>query len=234
MKTKILFLSLLLMGIFTVNTVQAEDEERNVAVFSEIGLNIPATLYLTQGSTQELRIVAKPSTLEDIITEVKGRRLTIRFPNKNIFKQNFNPGKIEIYLTVPEVDALGISGSGDIISGELTSRILEMVVSGSGNVKIEKLDSKKVKASISGSGNINIGSGGVAEELVVTISGSGNFNGKDFEAEEVSVRTSGSGNCSVMSNGSLKARVLGSGNITYVGNPAIDATIAGSGKVKEI
>lgn len=234
MKTKVLFLSLLILGIFTVSSLKAEEESRDVAAFSEIGLNISAKLYLTQGAEQSIRIVAKESTIDDIITEVNGRRLVIRFPNKNIFKRNFNPGKVEIYITVPEVGAIGVSGSGDVVVKALRARILEMAVSGSGNIDIDKLDSKKVKAAISGSGNINVGKGGVADELAVSISGSGNFNGKGFEATEVTVRTSGSGNASVKSNGSVNARVAGSGNIYYGGNPSIDASVAGSGKVKKM
>lgn len=226
-------MSLMLLGIFTVNQAKAE-EERKVAAFSEISLNVPAKLYLEQGSTQSLRIEASESTLEEMITEVKGRRLIIRFPNKKFFQRNYKPGKIAIYIKVPEVDALAVSGSGDIVAKALESRILEMAVSGSGNIGIDKLDSEKVKASISGSGNINIGDGGVADELGVSISGSGNFDGSDFEAEEVTVHTSGSGNCKVYSNGSVRARIAGSGNIYYGGNPAIDATVAGSGKVKKM
>ncbi len=234
MKTKFLFLSLFLLGIFTFNTVTAEEEKRDISAFSEISLGIEAKLYLTQGSSQSVRVVAKSSTLEDIITEVKNRKLTIRFPNKNIFKRNYNPGKIDIYITVPDISALGVSGSGNIIIEDLESRILDLSVSGSGDIDIDDLDTEKLKASISGSGNISVGEGGIAEELSVSISGSGNFSGKQFEADKVTVRTSGSGNCSVTSNGSIKASIAGSGNIYYSGNPSIDASVAGSGKVKKM
>lgn len=234
MKTRILFLSLLVLGLFAMNTAKAEEEKRNVPTFSEISLKVSAKVYVSQGSEQSVKIMAKSSTLDELITEVKGRRLYIRFPNKNIFQRNFNPGKIEIHITVPEVDALAVSGSGDIYIEDLESRILDLAVSGSGNIDIEDLDSKRVKASISGSGNIGIEEGGVAEELSVSISGSGNFNGKGFEAEKVTVHTSGSGNCSVRSNGSVKARIAGSGNIYYGGNPSIDASVAGSGKVRKM
>uniref|UniRef100_UPI0032171A55 head GIN domain-containing protein n=1 Tax=uncultured Draconibacterium sp. TaxID=1573823 RepID=UPI0032171A55 len=234
MKTKILFLSLLIVGIFIVSQVRAEEEKRDVAVFSEISLNVPGKVYLEQSNKQSVRIVAKQSTLDDIITEVKGRKLIIRFPGKNIFNRSFKPGNIEIYISVPEVDALGVSGSGNILAEDLEARIINLAVSGSGNIEIDDLDSKKVKGSISGSGNINIGNGGVAEELSVSISGSGNFNAKSFEADQVTVHTSGSGTCTVFSNGSVKARVAGSGNIYYKGNPSIDSSVAGSGKVRKM
>jgi len=233
MKTKILILSLIVLGIFIINPVQAEEEERNVATFSEISFKVPGTLHLTQGDEQSVKIVAKVETLEELITEVKGRKLTIRFPNTTMFK-NFKPGKIDIYITVPEIDALALSGSGDIVSEELSSRILELTMSGSGDLLIKKLDTEKVTANISGSGDIEINEGGVADEFNSTISGSGSIKAEGFEATNVSVRISGSGNCYITSNGEVKARIAGSGNVNYKGNPSIDSSVVGSGRVKEI
>ena len=234
MKTRILVLSLFVMGLFMASTVQAEEETRDVSSFSEISLRIPATVHLEQGSPQSVRIEAKQSTLEDIITEVNGSKLIIRFPGKSIFQRNYKPGKIDIYITVPDITGLGISGSGDILADEIKARIIDLAVSGSGNIEIDDLASEKVKGAISGSGNIQIEGNGVADELSVSISGSGNFNADEFEAEDITVSTSGSGNCKVKSNGSVKARIAGSGNVYYKGNPTVDASVAGSGRVKNM
>lgn len=233
MKQKILLLGIILLGISVLNPLLAEEEERNVPSFSKIALRISGKVYLEQGEKQSVKIIAKESTLEDIITEVKDRTLNIRFPNNYVFKKS-NPGNIEIYITVPEIDGLTVSGSGDIISEEVKTRILDLAVSGSGDINIDDLTVERIKASISGSGGINIGDGGVADELSVAISGSGNFKANDFEANEVSVTISGSGNCSVTSNGSVKARIAGSGNVYYKGNPSIDSSVAGSGKVRKM
>lgn len=222
------------MGLFMASTVQAEDEIRDVSSFSEISLRIPATVHLEQGSPQSVRIEAKQSTLEDIITEVNGSKLIIRFPGKSIFQRNYKPGKIDIYITVPDVNGLGVSGSGDILADEIKARIIDLAVSGSGNIEIDDLTSDKVKGAISGSGNIQIEGDGVANELSVSISGSGNFKAEEFEAEDVTVSTSGSGNCTVRSNGSVKARIAGSGSVYYKGNPTVDASVAGSGRVKNM
>ncbi|HPF49983.1 MAG TPA: head GIN domain-containing protein [Draconibacterium sp.] len=234
MKFRILFLSVLLVGLFMAGNAQAEEQDRDVSSFSAISLRIPGKLYLKQGSSQSVRIEAKESVIDNIITEVSGNKLIIRFPNKTIFQRNFNPGKIEIYITVPDINELGVSGSGDIIADELDARILDLSISGSGNINIGDLSSKKVKGSISGSGNINIEDGGVADELSFSISGSGNCNASGFEAENVTVNTSGSGNCNVMSNGTVRARIAGSGSVFYKGNASIDASVAGSGRVKRM
>ena len=232
MKNRIFFFTLLIVGIFIANPLLAKEEVRDLPPFTEIMLKISGKVYLEQGDTQSVKIVASDETLEEIITEVKGRSLNIRFPSTNMFKK-WNPGKIEIYITVPGIDALNVSGSGDIISEEISSRILDLMVSGSGNIEIENLTSEQISTTVSGSGNIKINGGGVAKELKSRISGSGNVDASGFEADKVDAQTSGSGSCSVISNGEIKARISGSGNVFYSGNPAIDSSVSGSGKVRK-
>ncbi len=233
MKNRILILGIILLGIALLNPAMAEEEERNVPSFSKISLRISGKVHLVQGNDQNVKIVAKESTLEDIITEVKDKTLEIRFP-KSYWFNKMNPGKIDIYITVQEVDGLSVSGSGDIEAERLKTGKLDLAISGSGDININDLSADRIGASISGSGGINIGDGGVADDLSVSISGSGNFKAGDFEAEDVSVRISGSGNCSITSNGSVKARIAGSGSVYYGGNPSIDSSVAGSGKVRKM
>ncbi len=232
MKQKVFLSAFLLLGIILVNPLIAKEEMRDVSPFSKISLRIAAKVYLEQADKQSVRIVADPGTLDQIILEVRDRTLNIRFSNTTVFKQ-WNPGKIEFYITVPEVDGLNVSGSGDIVSETINTRILDLAVSGSGNVILENLNAEKINALVSGSGNITIEKGGVAEELKARISGSGNIDAQGIEARNVNVVTSGSGNCSVLSNGSVKAKIAGSGNVYYSGNPDLETAIAGSGKVKK-
>ncbi len=233
MKTRTTAFIALIAMLFMAIPTKAENEERNVSAFTEIALRIPAKLHLEQGKKQSLEIVAKTSTLEEIITEVKGDELVIRFPNKNYIWKNFNPGEIDIFITVPEIDALSLSGSGDIIADDdITSHILDLSVSGSGDISLPYLKAERLKASISGSGDIEVGGKGSADDLSVTISGSGDFKGSGFEASDAMIRIAGSGNvsCHVIDN--LKVRVAGSGDVRYKGNPRIDQSVAGSGTVK--
>ena len=235
MKTKQLFLSLFILAFLLSNTAFAERNEREVSSFSEISLRISGTVHLEQGNRQSVRMEAKSSTLEEIITEVKGRTLIIRFKNSNIFWRSFNPGRVDIYITVPEINVLSVSGSGDIVAdSKIKSRILDLAVSGSGDISLNYLDTERVKAAVSGSGDILINKGGGAEELAVAISGSGNVKAENFEAKNVEAKIAGSGNCMVHAANYLKARVSGSGNILYNGNPQIDTSVVGSGRVKKL
>ncbi len=234
MKIRLQYTLLFLSVLFLTTSLFAKEEERNVATFSEVSLRIDAKVYIEQGDEQKVVVGAKASTLDELITEVKGRALIIRFPNKNLFRNDFHPGAIEIHITVPEVDKLSVSGSGSLFLEDVKSRIIDLYVSGSGDITFENLKTKRISASVSGSGNINIKSGGIADELKAAISGSGNINAKNFEASNVVVHTLGSGSCSITSNGAIKARITGSGNVYYKGNPSIDSAVTGSGSVREL
>ena len=233
MKTKLATAIILIAFILTGIQVQAEEQNRKVDPFTEISLRIGAKVHLEQGAKQNLEIVAKSSTLDEIVTEVKDGKLIIRFPNKDYFWKTFQPGEITIYITTPEINGLGISGSGDIIAeNDIKTKILDLGVSGSGNIRLSELSAERVKAAISGSGDIVLASKVAAQDLSVAISGSGNFRGFDFSADDVSVKIAGSGNVDVEANKNLYVRLAGSGNVTYKGKPMIDQSIAGSGKVR--
>lgn len=233
MKTKLAALFIFTIFAFAGTPVQADEQTRKVDPFNEISLRIGATVHLEQGAKQNLEIVAKPSTLDEIITEVKDGKLIIRFPNKNYFWNTFQPGEITIYITTPEINGLGISGSGDIVAeDEIRTKILDMAVSGSGNIKLSELSAERVKAAISGSGDIFVAGKQAAQDLSVAISGSGNFKGLDYSADDVSIKIAGSGNAGIEANKNLYVRLAGSGDVTYKGNPMIDQSIAGSGKVR--
>lgn len=233
MKTKLGTAFILFAFILTGFGVRAEEQTRKVDAFTEISLRIGATVHLEQGKDQNLEIVAKTSTLEEIITEVKEGKLIIRFPNKNLFWSSFQPGEITIYITTPEIHALGVTGSGDIIAeDEIKTKELDLAVSGSGNIKLEELSAEQVRNVISGSGNIVLEGNTTAQDLSVAISGSGNFKGINYSAKDVSIKLSGSGNVDVEAIDNLHIRLLGSGNITYKGKPLIDQSTSGSGSVR--
>jgi len=174
MKTRISTFIFLIAIFLCAGKVWAEEQSRKVDSFNEISLRIGAKLHLEQGSKQDLEIVAKSSTLDEIITEVKNGTLIIRFPNKDFFWKTFQPGEITIYVTTPEINGLGISGSGDIIADDLIkTKILDLGISGSGNIKLAELNAERVKGTISGSGDIMLKGETKAQDLAISISGSG-------------------------------------------------------------
>lgn len=233
MKTKLATVIFLVTIILSGIRVQADEQNRKVDPFTEISLRVGAKLHLEQGAKQNVEIVAKASTLDELITEVKDGKLIIRFPNQNLLWKNFQPGEITIYITAPEINGLGVSGSGDIIAeDQLKTKIIDLAVSGSGNIRLSDLSAERVKTTISGSGDIVLAGKTAAQDLSVNISGSGNLKGLEYSADDVSVKVAGSGNVGIEANKNLYVRLFGSGNVTYKGKPLIDQAVTGSGKVR--
>ncbi len=234
MKSRILALVAILVFAGSQQIIAQKSQTRNnLSAFTEISLKIGANVHLKQGSTQSVEVKGEENTLTKLITDVKERTLVIKFPADTWFS-NWNPGKIDIYVTIPQIDGLTISGSGSIVSEDkIDTRILSLLLSGSGNIKLDDLNAEKVSAALSGSGNVFISGRGTASEFKASISGSGNIKAIDFPANDVDVKISGSGNCHVNSIKNLVAKLAGSGNVIYRGDPLVDTTIVGSGNVKK-
>jgi len=229
----ITLMALLVLSGQQLIIAQATTQTRNVSAFTEIALRIGADVHLKQGTTQSVEVKGEQGTLNRLITDVNDRKLVIKFPSDTWFS-NWNPGKIDIYVTMPQIDGLLISGSGSIEAGEkIESRILDMTLSGSGDIKLAELKAEKASVALSGSGNVKLSGKENATEFKATISGSGNVKAIDFPASEVNVKISGSGNCWVNSTKNLVVKLAGSGNVVYTGVPLVDSTILGSGNVRK-
>lgn len=233
MKSRFFMLAAIVLLAGSQQIIAQTSQKRNVSAFTEISLKIDANVHLKQGDLQSVEVKGAESTLNRLITDVKDRTLVIKYPSDTWFS-NWNPGKVDIYVTMPQIDDLTVSGSGSIVSEErIESRILSLLVSGSGNLKITDLKAEKVTVTLSGSGNVHLSGEGSADEFKVSISGSGNVKAFDLPANKVDVKISGSGNCHVTANKNLVAKLAGSGNVIYRGDPLVDTTILGSGNVKK-
>ncbi len=220
-----LFIMSLVYGFSAGQTVK---ESRDLKGFTSVGFGIAGNLYIKIGPEFSVELEGEKNDLEEVITELSGGRLLIKQEN---WRFNFRE-KVTVYITMPELEGLGVSGSGKAeILDSVKTEDLDLSVSGSGNLFTSGLTVENIECSISGSGNIRLGGGNVTD-AEVSISGSGSFNGEMVKSETMEVRVSGSGNCTCYVTGSLEASVSGSGNVTYKGNPKIDARVSGSGRVR--
>jgi len=230
----------LLMGLFISSTACTQNwstgpsitgegpsvtKTLDIAKFDGLKLTIAADVYVKQGSTQSVKIEAQQNIIDNLKKEVNDGAWKIGF-DKNVRKHE----SIKIWVTVPVVDELAVSGSGSIISEGKFSNLgeLSLAISGSGDIKFDA-DSKDLTVAISGSGNMALaGSTGAA---TMAISGSGNIEAFDLSARSCNVKISGSGDSSVNVSESLEVAIAGSGDVYYKGKPSVRSKISGSGEV---
>ena len=206
--------------------------ERNVDDYDEISVSGWFDVDLVAGNEGVLTIEGEENLLEYIITEVKNGKLVIKQEKGINLKPSISKQGIRITVPVERIEALNLSGSGDIV-GKMTLKASDFrtAMSGSGDITLD-LETSSLSASMSGSGDMYLS--GTTTDFEAAISGSGDIKAYDLEADNVEATVSGSADIKVTANKLLKARVSGSGDISYRGNPTkVDTKTSGSGDISK-
>lgn len=237
MKKSTFIFSLLALFLITAVSVKASDtnvliETREVSNFHGITSAGSFNIEVTMGKKESLEIDADESDLERIETLVQNGTLRIRLrrdaKNYNIpFKR-----KVNIYITAKKLDALAVSGSGNLeVKGIMDSASTNLQLSGSGSITAQ-VETQNVSLLLSGSGNVNLS--GETGNSILNVSGSGNVNAQDLVAKTTKVNIGGSGNVVLHSEESLVANLAGSGSVKYLGSPELQVNTLGSGRVTKL
>lgn len=184
-------------------------KELNVDAFTGIGLSVSGKVYLTKGSTQSVKVEGQANMIDNLDLEVKDNTWSIEFKDKADHYES-----LVFHITLPDLHALSIAGSGSII----------------GESAFNNLD--KLSLSIAGSGDIMLE--GSADEVKVSIAGSGDIKSSGLKADKCKVSIAGSGDCTIEVAEDLNVSIAGSGDVHYKGRPRIKTSIAGSGKVESL
>ena len=233
MKPITTFLSILILLFATVTILPAQDRRSiDVSGFDEISLGGSGTLYVRQGSSFNVEFEGSEEIYERMKFEVRGDRLNIGQKNGSWWS-GWKGGSYSVYITLPELEGLSVSGSGEIEgNGTFKTDDLDLSVSGSGEIKLSS-NSANVEISISGSGEVELS--GTGNSIDAHISGSGTVDARDFKVRNLDARISGSGDVYANATESIESRISGSGNIYYVGNPKhLNNNSSGSGKIRKI
>ncbi len=215
---------------------------RDVQGFDKIHLQGPFNLYISQGTTESLKMDAPNEILSRMVVEVNGHTLNIHNKHDN-WGQGYNSWysdkswwhnhkRITVYITVKNLERLHVSGSGNVyFTGGITAESLRLRTAGSAKVD-GKVDVKKLYSRMSGSGNIKLA--GSAGSLRVRMSGSGNFSAREMATVNSHVHVSGSGHAEVNVSDDLRASVRGSAHVGYTGTAKISSSKSGSGVVSKL
>ena len=197
----------------------------DLASFDAFALTNSADVYVRQGSTQSVEVEGQENVINNLVKEVEDGAWKISFDQPVRHHEG-----LKIYITLPSLRGVRISGSGNIIGENQFTGIdkLGVSVSGSGNIKLD-IQARAVDSHISGSGNIRLAGNTGAHEI--HISGSGDVSAYELSSESCDVHISGSGDCDVDVRENLEVRISGSGDVNYKGRPRINSRISGSGDI---
>ena len=206
-------------------------QERALPTFSAIELRGIGDLHITQGEHAPLRIDADDEALSEMVTEVAGDRLVIRFDPWKALRFWGASRRADFYITLPDLTAVSVSGSGTIDMPSYSAHRLELTINGTGNVRAN-IGVNELKVAISGSGDATLT--GIAHKQEVRISGAGTYSALGLQSREANVSIGGAGKAHVQVSETLDASIGGAGTVVYSGTPRVTQRIAGFGKVEQM
>lgn len=183
-------------------------ETRELGDFSKIELSGEANVVVTIGDPQSVIVRADDNLLADVETEVNDDTLEISEPSLTDLEPRAG---LTVEVTVPELQEVEVSGSGDLSVDGVLGELFRVEVSGAGNVEASG-EVERVEAEVSGAGDVQLA------ELV---------------AREATAEVSGAGDIHVHATESLVAEVSGAGDIRYSGDPAdLETDVSGAGDIE--
>ncbi len=180
-------------------------EQRALPAFNSITSAIPAEIFLTQGPKSDIIIEAQQNVLNELKTRVVNDELIMDFDHCVDLDQ-----KINIYIVIPEIKKLVLTGVGNIIAqNEFQLADLNIIITGVGDCNLK----------------------GSSDKLTVLLSGVGNVKAFELVSGICDVSITGVGNMELFVTDQLDVTITGSGTVFYKGNPMINSTISGNGKI---
>jgi hypothetical protein len=205
-------------------------EERPVSGINQVDMAGIGYLVVELGDEESLTVEAEDNLMEYIKTTVIGKKLEISLEGA----RNYKPTEpIKFYLTVVELDAVEVSGVGDVELPAIDTTDFSVDISGGGNIDIDRLDAKLFEVDISGVGNLKVDGGTVARQ-VISISGGGNYNARHLESQDAEVDISGLGNATIRVSDTLDVEIGGGGSVSYYGTPTVNSDVTGLGKIERL
>jgi hypothetical protein len=205
-------------------------EERAVSDFNAVAFGSIGELAIQPGEQESLTIEAEDDVLSHIRTEVRGGTLYIGLDEPGTPLSVYPTRPIRFTLTVARLEAIDLSGAGNVTaSGPLTGH-LSARLSGAGGLALSSLDLETLVVDLSGAGSLS--AAGTADRLEVGVSGFGSFNGADLQSTEAEVTLRGFGSATVWATSRLTAAISGVGSVTYYGEPSVTKTVSSLGTVR--
>ncbi|HZY36786.1 MAG TPA: head GIN domain-containing protein [Mucilaginibacter sp.] len=210
----------------------SEIVDRHLSGFHAIDVAGSYDVYITQGTTESVKVEAPSDMMSHIKTDVDNG--VLRIYNKN---DHFHWGdlwghhqKIRVYVVAKDLNAISVSGSGDASFRDgIRANSLKLNVSGSGDMT-GRVEAKTLESDISGSGDMKLS--GHADNSTVSVVGSGDFTARSLTTMSTTVQVSGSGDAQIYASDKLDASVVGSGDVSYSGHPkSVHKSKSGSGDI---
>jgi hypothetical protein len=199
-------------------SVFAQDDTKSFDFtgFNEIEASGAVNVYLTQGSSESIKVETTNFDMDKVVVEKSGK--TLKVYTKNNSYGFGKKRKVDIYITCINLNRLEASGASDVYAENSTikSQSLEIYANGASDINI-LVDVTDLKVKASGASDTKIS--GKADNQKIEASGASDFEAYNLAGKNVEVKASGGSDVNVQASERLEAKASGGSDIRYKGNP---------------
>jgi Putative auto-transporter adhesin, head GIN domain len=182
-------------------------QTRDVAGFTRIDNRASVDVRVLVGAPRRVRVHAGEKVIDDVRAEVHDGTLRLSFDHHGL-----GSGEVRVDVSVPTLEAIEASGSGDIEAHGIDGDVFELRSDGSADIALQ----------------------GTANRLTVDLDGSGDADLADLTARQADVLVGGSGDADLRADDGLDVTIDGSGDVRYHGHPALTQRVDGSGELSHV
>lgn len=209
-----------------------ENKDITLTNFTEVSVSSGIDLYLTQSSSENIRVNAHADLLKNVVVEKKGNNLGIRYKDNISWGRLFKGQSIKVYVNYKTLQAISASGGSDVYS-QNTLKTDKLSVSASGGSDIDlNVVAKDIQIRTSGGSDVNLK--GSATNMEAISSGGSDIDALAFVVENARVTSSGGSDANIHVTKALEVTASGGSDVNYKGNPAVKKSSGKSGEINKI
>lgn len=220
-----------------VQATETGSKRFDLSSFTRITLKGSSHLQVVQGESFEVTASGPAKFIPYARAEVHGDTLELweeddRKSWFGIVTISSDRG-IEYRVTLPKIESLKVTGSGEALAGALESESLDLRVTGSGEIRVDKVAAESLVAAVTGSGDLDVGTALVVNSHA-SITGSGDLRLGSIVGERLDAGIKGSGDMAVGGRvAEVQISIMGSGD--FVGRKlqanSAGGSVMGSGDI---
>lgn len=226
----------LLITLFTLGSAFVQAQSRkNVKISSIDAVKVSAgiNLILTQSNSENARIEANADYINDVVLEISGKELSIKWKKQDGFFSNFNNREATVFVNYIRLNDLSASSGSNIkTTNTLKSNKVSVSVSSGAHVNIALTANNLTIKTSSGSNAILAGT---ANNISVDSSSGSTVSALNLLTDYARTEASSGANIKVSVRKGIEAKASSGGNINYKGNAALNKKgTSKSGNVSKI
>jgi len=204
-------------GEYYQNSNQDPENELNLSDFNSVELHGDLNVKIQQGDKYSVQLKGPEKIKQQYSLSIKDETLVVKYNYKKL-NSLWADKNVELNITMPEINAIDISGAGRLFLNRLNAH--KMKLNCLGAVKINGfLTVDKLYLTVSGASTVDISGGG--DLLKANITGASSLIATDYKVERGVIEARGASKAKVFVTETLEIDKGLACVVTYKGNPEV-------------